>query len=118
VSTLRKANRPMRPSTKGTATLKRKQSKVVKAPLPKKRRGPTRDTILLSDTSSNESDNPSIIDSSTVQTDIEEEEGADIELGMSPFIFYEKKMLRIMPRTLEKGLERTNLLLLPPSTNH
>ena len=68
-------------STKVVATLKRKASKVVKALLPKKKRkGPTGDTISLSDTSSTKSNEPSIINKST--GDVEEE--ADAELGMSP----------------------------------
>jgi hypothetical protein len=61
----------------------------------KKRKGPTRDTILFSDTSSNKSNEPSIIDGSTGQTDMgeveEAEEAADVELGMSPFCFCDQK---------------------------
>ncbi|KAF8497259.1 hypothetical protein F5888DRAFT_1803834 [Russula emetica] len=81
---LHKTNGSTKHSTKVAATLKRKASKVVKALVPKKKRkGPTGSTVSLSDTSSNNSDEPSIIDGSsrtTVQTDMEEEEGADVEL--------------------------------------
>jgi len=79
-------------STKGVATLKRKESKVVKVPLPKKRKGPTGDSIFISDTSGDESDRPSTVDSGTIQTDPEDnEERADIELGTLVFNSYERK---------------------------
>jgi hypothetical protein len=92
----RKSDGSIKRTTKVVATLKRKASKVVKALLPKKKRkGPTGDTISLSNTSSNKSDEPSIIDSSTGQTDAEEaeevEEAADAQLGMSPLSSCDKK---------------------------
>ena len=110
-------------STKGVATLKRKESKVVKAQLPKKRKGPTGDSIFISDTSGNESDRPSTVNNGTIQTDSEgdNEERGDIELGMSAFNSYEKekkKRLRMILRTFEKRVERTNLHLLLPRTRH
>ena len=74
------------------ATLKQKESNVVNAILPKKKRkGPTGCTIALSNTNSNKSDEPSIIDGSTGTGEAEEveevEEAADVELGMLPFSF-------------------------------
>ena len=108
--------------TKGVATLKRKELKVVKAQLPKKRKGPTGDSIFISDTSGDESDRPSTVDNGTIQMDLEgdNEEREDIELGTSAFNSYEKekKRLRMILRTFEKRVERTNLLLLLPHTRH
>ena len=98
----RKSDGSTKCSTKVMATLKQKASNVVKALLPKKKRkGPTVDTILLTDTSSNKSDESPIIDGSTGQTDMREaeeveeveepEEAADVELGMSPFSSCDQK---------------------------
>ena len=98
----RKSDGSTKRSTKVIATLKRKASNVVKALLPKKKRkGPTRDIISLTDTSSNKSDESSIIDGSTGQTDTREaeeveeveevEEAADVELGMLPFSSCDQK---------------------------
>ena len=96
---LGKPNTPMTCSTKGVATLKQKESKVIKAQLPKKRKGPTGDSIFISDTSSDESDRPSTVNNGTIQMDSEgdNEERGDIELGMSAFNTYEKEK--------KKGLE-------------
>jgi hypothetical protein len=73
-------------TTRSVATLKWKVSNASKAQLPqKKMKGLTGDIVSLSDTSSDKSNDPSIIDSSTIQKDTEKHKGADIELGMSPF---------------------------------
>lgn len=105
----------MKHSTKVMATLKWKASKVIKALLPKKKRkGLTGDAISLSDTSSTKSNEPSIIDESTSDM----EEGADAELGMSPLYSYNKKELIMKFRIFEKGLECTDLHLLPSRTHY
>ena len=92
----RKSDGSTKRSTKVMATLKRKASNVVKALLPKKKRkGPTGDIISLTDTSSNKSDESSIIDGSTGQRDTREveevEEAADVELGVLPFSSCDQK---------------------------
>ena len=78
-------------STKVMATLQWKASlNAIKALLPKKKRKrPTGDTISLSDTSSNKSNEPSIIDGSTGTG--EAEEAADVKLSMLPFSFCDQK---------------------------
>ena len=102
------------------STLKRKASKIIKANLQKKKKGPTNDTVSVASTppetptqtSENEANESAVVDIDS--------EDADAELGtsLSGPLLSKRYSDVVSVRAFEKRLERTHLCLLPAYPRH